>query len=209
MRQLIAALLFFSTSLQAQSGNQLLNTFKKYITGDFDNSAQVIAEISSGKQMHPLAIHVNRIADAKIINKPANLKGFFVLEESYYLLEGKSIDVKPYLFLFEEGYNNTIQLTTYQLPLQLEKSSIRNDNPELQFDFQQLKPSPTFKGAVYTWDNRKKTFHTNTPQDLPNGLRFTLIETFTANTLSVMELVEKDGKRLTAWDSPILYKRKL
>jgi hypothetical protein len=69
-------------------------------------------------------------------------------------------------------------------------------------------PSPTFQGADYSWDAKKKTFSTISVNDLGNGMRFTLSETFTSQSLQVMELLEKNGQRLTPYDTPILYDRK-
>ncbi len=82
------------------SGNKLLKKFQEYITGDFDNSRQLVEEMKAGKIIHPMAVHVNRVADEKILNKPLDLNGFFILEESYYLNEGKVMESKPFLFLF-------------------------------------------------------------------------------------------------------------
>lgn len=205
---LLACTILSSFEVTAQKNStDLLNRFKQYITGDFDNAKQVIEELKAGKAIHPLAIHVNRVADSKVINMPANLTGFFLLEESYYLTEGKPTEVKPYLFLFSLVNKGVIHLTTYQLT-GYKKESLRNDNPDLQFDYTSLVPSPTFKGADYRWNEKEKTFSTVSVNELGNQMRFTLSETFTAKTLMVMELLEKDGKSLTAYTTPILYERK-
>lgn len=205
---LLACTILSSFAVSAQKNpTELLNRFKQYITGDFDNAKQVIEELKAGKAIHPLAIHVNRLADSKVINKPSNLTGFFLLEESYYLTEGKPTEVKPYLFLFSLVNKEVIHLTTYQLT-GYKKESLRNDNPDLQFDYTSLVPSPTFKGADYRWNEKEKTFSTVSVNELGNQMRFTLSETFTAKTLMVMELLEKDGKSLTAYTTPILYERK-
>lgn len=205
---LLACTILSSFAVSAQKNpTELLNRFKQYITGDFDNANQVIEELKAGKAIHPLAIHVNRVADSKVINKPANLTGFFLLEESYYLTEGKPTEAKPYLFLFSLVNKEVIHLTTYQLT-GYKKESLRNDNPDLQFDYTSLVPSPTFKGADYRWNEKEKTFSTVSVNELGNQMRFTLSETFTAKTLLVMELLEKDGKSLTAYTTPILYERK-
>lgn len=205
---LLACTILSSFAVSAQKNpTELLNRFKQYITGDFDNANQVIEELKAGKAIHPLAIHVNRLADSKVINKPSNLTGFFLLEESYYLTEGKPTEVKPYLFLFSLVNKEVIHLTTYQLT-GYKKESLRNDNPDLQFDYTSLVPSPTFKGADYRWNEKEKTFSTVSVNELGNQMRFTLSETFTAKTLMVMELLEKDGKSLTAYTTPILYERK-
>lgn len=198
-------LLICSVSI-AQKNQSLLARFQQYITGDFDNSAQVVAEIKLGKQIHPLAIHVNRLANYKVKNMPTDLKGFFIIEESYYLIDGKPVDLKPYLFLFEERVGGIIHLTTYQLT-GIKKETIRNDNAALEFDYILLVPSPTFKGADYTWDSADKTFNTISANELGNGMKFTLTEKLAKQQLSVLEQVEKDGKQLTAWDTPIIYLR--
>ncbi|MFZ1524470.1 MAG: hypothetical protein WAT22_06605 [Saprospiraceae bacterium] len=38
-------------------------------------------------------------------------------------------------------------------------------------------------------------------------MKFTLIETISATQLIVMELLEKDGRRLTPYETPIVYDR--
>jgi hypothetical protein len=206
----IATTCLLALSLSAQkpvSGNKLLKKFQEYITGDFDNSSQLVEEMKAGKIVHPLSVHVNRVADEKVLNKPLDLNGFFVLEESYYLNEGKAMESKPYLFLFSLRPSGIIRLTTYQLT-NYKKEELRNDNAALRFDFLTLTPSPTFQGADYAWNPKKKTFSTVSVNDLGNGLSFTLSETFTSTTLQVMELLEKNGQRLTSYDTPILYKRR-
>ncbi len=205
---LLLCLIPFFAVAQKVKKIRTLDIFKTYITGDFDNSAQVTAEIKKGKQVHPLAIHVNRVADKKITNLPAGLNGFFIIEESYYLYEGKAVEVKPYLFLFRQGSRaNEVLLTVYQLPADIKKEAFRNDNDTLVMDYNSLQPSPTFKGAVYVWNAADKTFSTHSPNELSGGMTFTLTEKFTNDTLEVMELLEKSGQRLTPYDTPIVYKR--
>jgi hypothetical protein len=197
------------TNLCAQKKGKMkvIDIYKQYITGNFNNSNQVVAEIAAGKQIHPLAIHINRVCDDKIVNKPT-VNGFFILEESYYLYEGKTVEAKPYLFLFEAAGDSAVKLTVYQWPKELKKEACRNDNADLKLDFTTLVPSTTFKGALYVWQAKEKTFSTNSVNDLPNGMRFTLTEKFNDKQLQVMELLEKDGKRLTTYDTPIVYDRK-
>jgi hypothetical protein len=185
----------------------LIDLFETCITGDFDNQQQVDAELKAGKQIHPLAKHVNRNANSKIRNAPQR-PGFWLLEESYYTTPGKDMSIKPYLFFFEPLGTDKVQLRVYQLPADVPVASIRNDNTSLFFDYNTLKPSPTFKGAEYTYAPSEGTFSTRSLNDLGNGMRFTLIERFTKDRLEVMELLEKDGKKLTSYDTPILYDRK-
>jgi hypothetical protein len=193
-----------------QGSMRIIDIFQQIITGDFDNSRQVAEELAAGKQIHPLAKHVNRVADGKIKGLPiSRIKNdFWLLEESYYTYPGKPMEVKPYLFHFAQGANNTVRLSVFQFPAGFNKEDIRNDNGNLQFNWKDLKPSPTFKGAVYTFNPADSSFSTNAPNDLGNGIKFTLIETLNRQQLIVMELLEKDGKRLTPYDTPIVYDRK-
>ena len=182
-----------------------IDLFKTYIIGDFNNDSQITVELKSGKQIHPKAIHVNRVADNRIINAP-KVNGFWILEESYYIKpEKKEIEVKPYLFLFEAAEDGKIKLTPYALPKDIDVNLVKNDNPSLKFDYNTISPSPSFKPAFYTRKDDK--FYINAPNDLPNGMKFTLIETISATQLIVMELLEKDGRRLTPYETPIVYDR--
>jgi hypothetical protein len=206
---LLIWLILLCAAGHAQKRNaKAFDVFRQYITGDFDNSEQVTEEIRAGRLSHPLAVHVNRVADEKILNRPKDLQGFFILEESYYLSGGKPLELKPYLFLFEPMEGDRVRLTAFQFPAELKKEEIRNDNKSLVFDYAKLQRSTTFKGAVYEWNASKRTFSTRSPNELPGGMTFTLIETFDAETLEVMELLEKDGKRLTPYETPIVYKRR-
>ena len=58
---------------------------------------------------------------------------------------------------------------------------------------------------IYTLADDK--FTVNHPTDLGNGMTFTLIETLAKNRLEVMELLEKNGKKLTPYETPIIYER--
>lgn len=183
-----------------------IELFKQYITGDFDNQRQITQQIKAGRQIHPFAVHVNRVADHRILNAP-KVNGFWILEESYYTKPGESeIEVKPYLFLFESVDGDKVKLTPYTMPEHIDKKTIRNDNDSLVFDYRDLKPSASFKPAFY--ERKGNTFTIFAPNDLPNGMKFTLIETINADRLEVMELLEKDGQRLTPYDTPIIYDRK-
>ncbi len=184
---------------------QAFNYFKEVLCGVFDNKNQVETERKAGKQVHPYAKHVTALFDAKISNKPSDLKGYFILEESYYTYEGKPMEIKPYLFFIENEAIDKIKLSSYTLPTDIPKADIRNDNPNFSLDFKTMSVSKTFKPAIYTFKNGN--FTVNHPTDLPNGMRFTLIETLSKNRLEVMELLEKDGKRLTPYETPIIYER--
>jgi hypothetical protein len=182
-----------------------IELFKTYITGDFDNRQQVDAERAAGKQVHPLARHVNRIADHRIQNAPQR-PGFWLIEESYYDMPDGSHKINHHLFFFEAVDARTVRLYAYQLPNYLPMEQLTNDNPKLSIDYSDLRISPRFQPAEYTFDG-KDTFTIYAPNDWGNGMRFTLIEKFTPGRLEVMELLEKDGQRLTPFDTPIVYLR--
>lgn len=180
--------------------------FKQYIVGDFDNQEQIEKEIEAGKQIHPYAKHVNRPANHRIDNLPEDFKGFFVIEESYYKYPEQDTILKPYLFLFEETEEGKVRLTNFKLPEGLDKAKVRNDNPDLRFDYSTLEVSPSFKPVNYTY-KEGEGFYIKAPNDLPNNMHFTLEETIGEKTLTVMELLEKDGKSITPYDSPLIYNR--
>lgn len=193
------------TSKDNYSKMRSIDLFKIYITGDFHNKKQIEAENKAGKQIHPLAIHVNRVCDQIIDNRPS-IDGFWILEESYYTKPGTDIvDIKPYLFLFEYAEDEKVKLTPYTIPKEIDVKSVRNDNKALRFDYNKISPSPSFKPAYYTRDGN--FFRVNAQNDLPNGMKFTLTETITPTQLIVMELLEKDNVRLTPYDTPIIYYR--
>ena len=180
--------------------------FKDVLCGTFDNQNQIKAEREVGKQIHPQAKHVTALATPKIKNLPTDLNGYFILEESYYTYEGKPMDIKPYLFFIEKVSDTQIKLSSYSMPTDSQKADIRNDNPTFSLDFKTISVSKTFKPAIYTLADGQ--FTVNHPTDLGNGMTFTLIETLTKNRLEVMELLEKNGKRLTPYETPIIYDRK-
>jgi hypothetical protein len=196
-----------STKTDSLSTNALkaIDVFQTYIVGDFDNAEQVAEEYNKGKQSHPYAKHVNRIANEKIKNLPSSLNGFYLLEESYYLYPNqKDTLVKPYLFFFEAVDDKTVRLHSIQLPKKLDIKEIKNNNANLFFEYDSLKTSPTFQPANYSWS--EKGFYIKAPNEFPNG-SFTLEETISKDKLEVMETLIIDGKKLTPYDTPIIYLR--
>ncbi len=200
-------LTFISCSPKMQTKLSDFELFKRYIQGILDNEEQITAEIKAGKQVHPYAKHVNRLLDSKIKNLPKDYNGFYILEESYYTYPNKPMEVKPYLFWFEKTEKGQIRLHSLQIPKNIDKNEVKNDNQNLMLDYNDLKDSPTFKPAIYT--KTEKGFYLKAPMDLPNGMKFTLEETISAGTFEVMESLEKAGKLLTPYSSPIIYKRVL
>ena len=182
-----------------------LDVYLSYLTGDFDNHAQVEEQLKSGKQIHPYAKHITRIIGNRVQNIPADFKGVFVLEESYYKYPNQDTIVKPYIFKFELNNEQRIVLNSIVVPERIEKKKLRNDNVVWTLDFSELKNSPSFKPVAYTKTDRG--FYIKAPNDLPGGVKFTLEETIGNGFLEVMELAEKEGKRLTPYATPLMYKR--
>lgn len=182
-----------------------INRFQQYIVGDFDNQAQVEQERVLGIQTHPFARHINRIADAKIRNAPRR-NGFWLIEESYYTYPDGSEKINHHLFFFEDVHEGTVRLYAYQLPESLPMSDLTNANTALSIDFDALCISPKFQPAQYAFNGEEFTL--NAVNDWGEGITFSLIETISDGHLSVMELVEKNGKSLMAYQTPIEYERK-
>ncbi|NBU36384.1 MAG: hypothetical protein EBS35_07405 [Bacteroidetes bacterium] len=189
-----------------QEKSSPLQIFKKYITGDFDNKRQIEEEIKQGKQIHPYAVHINRLADKKIKNKPKR-KGFWLIEESYYTYPDGKSKINHHLFFFEALGTASVTLYAYDLPKSLPMAKLVNTNMDLVIDFNDLKISSLFKPASYQFDG-KKTFTINAPNEWPDNMKFTLIEKFTPGVLEVMELVEKNGVSITPYETPIIYVKK-
>lgn len=183
---------------------QLLQT---YLTGNFDNAIQVAAEQAAGRQLHPFASHVNRVADDKILHKPETFNGFFLLEESYYIWPDGREQIKPMLFYFEPYGENRCRLTSFQLPVYLAMESVRNDNDSLLFDYTKLVPSLGFRGADYFLE-QDLCFYTDSLHDFGNGMQFRLTEKLSPFQLVVMELLIQDGIQITPYQTPIIYERK-
>jgi hypothetical protein len=196
---------FSACSPKMQTQFSDFELYKSYIQGDLDNIEQINAEVKAGKQIHPYAKHVNRLLDAKIKNLPPNYNGFYILEESYYTYPNKPMEEKPYLFWFEKTEKGQIRLHSLQIPKNIDKKDLKNDNKKLSFNYADLKDSPTFKPAIYT--RKADGFYIKAPVDLPNGMKFTLEETIGKESFEVMELLEKGGKSLTPYSTPIIYKR--
>ena len=77
-----------------------LDNFVGMMTGHFDNKDQFKKMQAEGKT-YPYAEHVNTICNDKINNLPEDFKGKFVVEESYYEINGKR-HASPHLFLIME-----------------------------------------------------------------------------------------------------------
>lgn len=193
-------------SAMRQFSTNGLDKISEVLCGVFDNHRQVVEEQAAGQQVHPLAKHVTGLITDRVANLPPDFNGIFILEESYYDYPDKPTDVKPYIFLFEPVGQGSVRLSSMQLPEGWDPKDVTNANAAFTLDFNTLQASAKFQPAIYQRID-EETFKVNAPNDLGNGMRFTLIETLTKDRLEVMELLEKDGQRLTPYDTPIIYER--
>lgn len=200
---LIFAIELSSCNVSKPQKTNDLDVYLSYLTGDFDNQAQVNQEQKLGKVVHPLAKHVTRDITKRVANLPADFKGVFVLEESYYTFSNQETQVKPYIFKFLLNNNGQVVLHSIAIPARIDKKTFTNANADWSLDFTELKESTSFKPATYT--KTERGFYIKAPNDLPGGIKFTLEETIGKDFLEVMELAEKDGKRLTPYETPIQY----
>lgn len=183
----------------------ILKKFTEILCGTLDNQQQINEERKAGQQIHPYAKHVTDICDQKIINRPPNHEGIYVLEESYYLYPGKEMELKPLLFYLRSDGTSKVLLNSMQIPHRLKKSEVTNANQQLIFDFNELKLRP-FGTAVYTLQ-KGQYFTVDHTANMGGGLTFRLIERLSMEGLDVMELVHQNGKKVTPYDTPLLYRR--
>ena len=179
-----------------------LEEFVELLSGKFDNSRQFQEMCRSGKEDFPFARHINTVCNEKIKNLPQSFEGIFLVEESYYTVKEKTHG-SAHLFLFTQE-QETIKLTSYELPEGCEKSTFTFDSME-GVDYMQLQVSRKFTPAIY----RKKdgVWEGGSVSMFSPVLRFTLFERFSADKLEVTETMEVNGKRTFGYDEPILYER--
>ena len=102
-----------------------LDNFVGMMTGHFDNKDQFNKMQAEGKT-YPYAEHVNTICNDKINNLPEDFKGKFVVEESYYEMNGKR-HASPHLFLITE-IEQGILLSSYKIPKGEDKNTFSYDS---------------------------------------------------------------------------------
>ena len=108
--------------------NDTLKRFESCLTGDFDNSAQIAAQEAAGSVTHPAARHVSRNVNDRVDHLLGDPGGFFVLEESYYTQNGRT-NAMPHLFFFSSDAPGCVRLDSYDLPKDLPRAQLTNDNP--------------------------------------------------------------------------------
>lgn len=183
-----------------------MNTLDKFIevlSGEFNNDEQYMLEEKEGKIVHPKAKHINGICNDKINNLPADFKGYFVIEESYYDL-GKTTNILPHLFLFTLNEQGNVVLTSYELPEGIAKEEFRNDNKELKMDYQKLIKSEKFTPMEYREENGE--FKGESLSTFAPGITFELKESMKDGELRVSEVFKRNGTITFGFVDPIVYK---
>ena len=90
-----------------------LTNFVTLLNGEFDNKDQFEKMCKTNSQ-YPYAKHINTICNSKIENLPKGFKGVFMIEESYYSVQGTTRS-SSHLFLFMEE-SDSIKLISYEIP---------------------------------------------------------------------------------------------
>ena len=122
-----------------------LDNFVGMMTGHFDNKDQFNKMQAEGKT-YPYAEHVNTICNDKINNLPEDFKGKFVVEESYYEINGKR-HASPHLFLITE-IEQGILLSSYEILKGEDKNTFSYDSMK-NVDYSKLEKSEKFTPALY------------------------------------------------------------
>lgn len=179
------------------------NNFKDFMSmlcGTFDNKKQYEEFKAKGIEDFPYAEHVNTICNDKITGIPEDFKGVFMLEESYYTVNGKT-RAMPHLFLFvDEG--DDVKLISYEIPEGYNKETFKYENLK-DIEFSKLTLSGKFTPAIYkkngdSWEGGSESMFSPT-------MKFTLFEKFSNQQLEVSEIIENNGRRVFGYDHPIIY----
>ncbi|MFS4467204.1 hypothetical protein [Maribacter sp. 2210JD10-5] len=188
----------------------VLQKIADILCGTLDNKEQVEAEIASGKQIHPYAKHVTALCNDKIINRPKDHPGIYILEESYYIPPGKTTaetEIKPLFFYITARDGNTALLYSMQIPEHIKSEDAVNANKDLVFNFNEIHPR-SWGPAPYIWHDDEQCFTTDHEDPIGPGMTFRLTETLRDGELFVMESVKKDGVQITPYNTPIHYIKK-
>lgn len=178
-----------------------LSDFMNILAGKFNNSEQ-FETMKKNNLNFPYAEHVNTICNDKIVNLPNNFNGIFMVEESYYTVDGNT-HASPHLFLFTEEENG-VKLTSYELPTGYDKNTFTYKNLK-EIDYNDLNLSEKFTPALYI--EKDGVWEGGSISMFSPVLKFTLFERFSKEYLEVSESMEVNGKKTFGYDEPILYKR--
>ena len=180
-----------------------LDNFIGMMTGHFDNKEQFDMMQKTGK-IYPYAEHINTICNDKIKNIPVDFSGKFVVEESYYEINGKR-HASPHLFLITE-IEDGISLSSYEIPAGEDKNTFSYDSMKA-VDYSELNESKKFTPALYR--EKDGVWEGGSTSQFSPVMIFKLWERFSEDSLEVSEIIEVNGRRTFGYDDPIVYKRKI
>lgn len=179
-----------------------IQDFMEILQGHFNNKEQFDQLTSQGVQGYPYAEHVISVCNSKINQLPPSFDGYFVLEESYYTINGK-MRSEPRLFLFSPQDSSVI-LTSYELPQGVEKETL-NYNSFPIVSYSELVKSEKFTPAVFT--KKEDVWYGGSESMFSPSLKFILKEEFSQEKLVVSEVMESNGKKTFGFEPAIVYKR--
>jgi hypothetical protein len=183
---------------------QNMTVFIEMLCGTFDNQEQCQEEVDVGNPIHPLARHIIATCNHKMVNLPKDFSGQFVIEESYFDMKTHQID-KHYLFLYEMISEHQVQLTSYNIPDNLDKETFTNANPQIIIDYDALETSPRFSPLIL--ESIGDTFVGDNVSKFSEEHIFKFKLEITNDALYVTEALEKEGEIIAGYHSPIVYKR--
>ena len=135
---------------------------------------------------------------------PSDFQGLFVIEESRFDLGDRKVE-KHYLFLYDAISENSIRLTSYDLPSHMLRESLSIANSDLSVEYSSLSISPRFSPLVLLEKDGEYTGANVSP--FGTGLLFHFSLRVTADALYVEERLERDGEVVAGYRSPIEYRR--
>lgn len=178
-----------------------LDEFLALMTGHFNNKQQ-FEQMQKAGRVYPYAEHINTICNDKIRDLPADFRGKFLVEESYYETNGVR-HTSAHLFLFTEE-NDGILLSSYEIPAGENKNTFTYASMQ-PVEYAALKKSEKFTPALYREHNG--AWEGGSTSQFTPVMQFKLWEKFSGEGLEVSESMEIAGKRTFGYDDPILYKR--
>ena len=176
-----------------------LDDFMQLLCGEFDNREQFEAKQATGETF-PLAHHVNTACNDKILGLPDDFAGTFMVEESYYEVDGRK-STSPHLFLFTEEKDGVL-LTSYDTPEGNDKRTFSYATM-VPAEFSSLRESGKFTPALYrehdgVWEGGSDSMFSPV-------MRFHLFERFSADVLEVSESTARPpipSLRCSIWRMP-------
>ena len=146
--------------------------------------------------------NINTICNSKIANLPNGFEGVFMIEESYYSVQGTTRS-SSHLFLFMEE-SNSIKLISYEIPEGYDKKNFTYKMFK-GADYDQLKCSAKFTPAFFRksgdiWEGGSVSMFSPV-------LKFSLHEKVHWKSIGSIRVHGSNGKRTFGYDEPIIYKR--